>query len=114
MSKTPLKSRNAFSDKVSYDRKTQVRILRAQLQEQLGKKPDCIQQSLINAACTLTISLHDMEQQFEDGALLSSRYEARLRSLQTILGKLGLKSKGPKSSHGKKGQDKDLSNIIDG
>ena len=115
MARTNLKDRNPFSEKVNYDRATQLKILRAQLTYLCGtRKPDILERSYISAASVLILAVHDLEQDFENDGTLSSKYETRLRSLENVLKKLGLKVKGPGKSSRGKGQDKDLdlSNII--
>lgn len=110
MSTTALKDRNPFSLKVNYTRQDKCKILKAQLRHlACGKqKPDCIQQSLISACAILMIRLNQMEKEFEDNDILSPKYGRTLYSLQAIFNKLGLKTKAPKGSRGKKGQGKDL------
>ena len=117
MARTNLKDRDPFSEKVTYNRKDQSKILKAKLRFLVcGKgRPDIITSIHISSAVILILSLHDLEQDFESDGILSSKYEARLRSLENVLKKLGLKVKGPgKSSPGKRKQDKDLDlgNII--
>ena len=116
MSTTALKDRNAFSEKVNYNRKTQAKILKAQLRHLVcGKgKPDAVQQLYINSTVILMLRLHNAQQAFEDGGALSKDFESKLRSLQTILSKLGLKSKDSSKPRGKKNENKelDLNSII--